>query len=64
MRRVILCIAASVDGYIAAPDGGAEWPDKYRTDSEDYVVSRSEWPGLLPRVCPSGAVMLTCRYEP
>lgn len=25
MRRIILYIAASIDGYIATPDGGVEW---------------------------------------
>lgn len=87
MKRVILYIATSLDGYIAASDGGVEWLDEYQSDSEDYgyaalydsvdtvlmggrtyrsilgfgcewpyaekdayVVSRSEWRDLPPRV--------------
>lgn len=36
MRRVILYIATSLDGYIATSDGSVEWLDKYQTDGEDY----------------------------
>lgn len=87
MKKVILYIATSLDGYIAASDGGVEWLDKYQSDHEDYgyaalcdsvdavlmggntyrsilgfgcewpyagkdvyVVSRSEWQNLPPRV--------------
>ena len=28
MRRIILYIATSIDGYIATPDGGVEWLDE------------------------------------
>ncbi len=29
MKRIKLYIATSLDGYIATPDGGVEWLDKY-----------------------------------
>lgn len=36
MKRIKLYIAISLDGYIATPDGGVEWLDKYQSDTEDY----------------------------
>jgi len=36
MSEVILYIAQSKDGYIATPDGGVSWLDKYMNDGEDY----------------------------
>jgi dihydrofolate reductase len=36
MSKVILYIAASLDGYIARPNGDVDWLDKYLDDTEDY----------------------------
>lgn len=36
MGRVILYIAISLDGYIAAPDGGVGWLDGFEIEGEDY----------------------------
>lgn len=38
MRQVILYIAASLDGYIARPDGSIDWleDEAYRLEGEDY----------------------------
>lgn len=34
--KIVLCIAASLDGYIARPDGSVDWLDSYQTEGEDY----------------------------
>ena len=39
MTRVILYIAASLDGFIARSDGDISWLDKYQGGSEDYGYS-------------------------
>ena len=36
MSKVILYIAASLDGYIATEDGGVGWLDEFEQDSNDY----------------------------
>lgn len=36
MRKVILYIAASLDGYIARPDGDIDWLSMVETPGEDY----------------------------
>ena len=36
MRRVVLYIATSLDGYIAKPDGGIEWLSVVDRQGEDY----------------------------
>lgn len=36
MRRVVLYIATSLDGYIAKPDGGIEWLSIVDRSGEDY----------------------------
>lgn len=36
MRKVQLYIAASIDGYIARPDGGVDWLSKVEKEGEDY----------------------------
>ncbi|MES2779588.1 MAG: dihydrofolate reductase family protein [Bacteroidota bacterium] len=36
MRKVIVYIAASVDGYIARPDGNIDWLSMVETPGEDY----------------------------
>jgi dihydrofolate reductase len=36
MRRVILYIACSADGYIARPDGAVDWLEAYSAGGEDY----------------------------
>ncbi len=36
MRRVVLYIATSLDGYIAKPDGGIEWLSVVDRPGEDY----------------------------
>jgi dihydrofolate reductase len=36
VQKVILYIAASLDGFIARPDGDVSWLDKYNTGGEDY----------------------------
>lgn len=36
MSRIILYLAASIDGYIATPDGGVSWLDPYNTVDYDY----------------------------
>lgn len=36
MRRVILYIACSADGYIARPDGAVDWLEPYEAGGEDY----------------------------
>ncbi|MCB9295548.1 MAG: dihydrofolate reductase [Lewinellaceae bacterium] len=36
MRKVILYIAASIDGYIARPDGGIDWLSMVEKEGEDY----------------------------
>ena len=36
MRKIRLYIAMTLDGYIASRDGGVEWLDKYRNNTEDY----------------------------
>lgn len=38
MKRIKLYIAISLDGYIATPDGGVEWLDKYQSDTEDNAT--------------------------
>ena len=38
MKRIKLYIAISLDGYIAIPDGGVEWLDKYQSDTEDNAT--------------------------
>ena len=41
MRKVILYIAASLDGYIARPDGGIDWLENkiYKIEGEDFGYS-------------------------
>ncbi|WP_310393685.1 dihydrofolate reductase family protein [Hymenobacter sp.] len=39
-RRVFLFIAASVDGFIARPDGGIDWLARVETEGEDYGYAR------------------------
>lgn len=36
MGSVVLYIAISLDGYIARPDGGIDWLNKYESGGEDY----------------------------
>lgn len=36
MPRLILYIAASLDGYIARPDGAVDWLEAFNTPGEDY----------------------------
>ncbi|MCB0586488.1 MAG: dihydrofolate reductase [Phaeodactylibacter sp.] len=36
MRKVLLYIAASIDGYIARPDGGIDWLSSVEKEGEDY----------------------------
>lgn len=36
MSRIILYIAASVDGYIADADGGVSWLEAFNREGEDY----------------------------
>jgi dihydrofolate reductase len=36
MRKIILYIAPSLDGYIARRDGSIDWLRKYETGEEDY----------------------------
>lgn len=36
MANIKLYVAVSLDGYIAGPDGGVEWLDRYQADGEDY----------------------------
>src|SRR3990172_12805549 len=36
MSRVILYIAASLDGFIARKDGDVSWLDMYQENEEDY----------------------------
>ncbi|MBC5774170.1 dihydrofolate reductase [Pontibacter sp. KCTC 32443] len=41
MRKIVLYIAASLDGYIARPDGGIDWLENevYKIDGEDFGYS-------------------------
>ena len=39
MPEVVYYVAASLDGYIATPDGGVEWLDPFQSGSEDYGYS-------------------------
>lgn len=39
MRKVLVYIAMSLDGYIARRDHGLDWLDKMHTNSEDYGYS-------------------------
>ena len=39
MGKVILYIAASLDGFIAGSDGDISWLDKYQGEAEDYGYS-------------------------
>jgi dihydrofolate reductase len=41
MRKIVLYIAASLDGYIARPDGSTEWlhDERYSLPNEDYGYS-------------------------
>lgn len=39
MPEVILYIAASLDGYIATPDGQVDWLDLVESEGEDYGYS-------------------------
>ncbi|NDK56075.1 dihydrofolate reductase family protein [Pontibacter fetidus] len=41
MRQIILYIAASLDGYIARPDGSIDWleNEKFAIENEDYGYS-------------------------
>lgn len=36
MRKVVLYIACSADGYIARPDGAVDWLEPYSAGGEDY----------------------------
>lgn len=36
MSRIILYVAASLDGFIARPDGDVSWLDAYQAEGEDY----------------------------
>jgi dihydrofolate reductase len=36
MADVVYYVATSVDGYIAAPDGGVEWLEPFQAPGEDY----------------------------
>ncbi len=36
MTEIILYIAASLDGYIASPDGGVDWLSAVEVEGEDY----------------------------
>ena len=36
MRKVILYIAASLDGFIATPDGSVNWLKEIESSGEDY----------------------------
>ena len=36
MKRVILYVAASLDGFIAREDGSVDWLEKYEKSGEDY----------------------------
>ncbi len=39
MPEIIYYVGASLDGYIATPDGGVEWLSPFNTDDEDYGYS-------------------------
>ncbi|NJP10621.1 MAG: dihydrofolate reductase [Leptolyngbyaceae cyanobacterium RU_5_1] len=39
MPEVVLYIAASLDGYIATPDGGVKWLAAFENSGEDYGYS-------------------------
>jgi dihydrofolate reductase len=39
MTEVVYYFAASVDGYIATPDGGVEWLARFESAGEDYGYS-------------------------
>jgi len=36
VTKIIYYVAASLDGYIATPDGGVDWLSAYGTGDEDY----------------------------
>ena len=40
MTQVILYIAASIDGYIASPDGGVDWLSEFDSGEEDYGYAK------------------------
>lgn len=39
MPEIVYYVAASVDGYIATPDGGVEWLAPFEASGEDYGYS-------------------------
>ena len=36
MKKIVLYVAASLDGFIARDDGSVDWLEKYEKSGEDY----------------------------
>ena len=56
MRKIILYIAASIDGRIAEPDGGIEWLSEFPI-TEEINYGYKEFMGSIDTIIMGGAFL-------